>query len=269
MERSNIFISYSHKDRGWLERLTEQLAALQRRGLVDVWSDELIAVGSAWGEAINTALSRARIAILLVSPSYLASKFIWESEIPRIQDHAAKGMEALPLIIRPCAWQLEPFLAGLQARPPEGRALSLGNESQIDTDLTSFVTELASKIEHTKPWHFDARGEWDGNYGSNTSFVLNVQEQQKDKFSGTMTYTGGTITKIEGTLSAMQKEGGASDRGLVQVAFKETAHLRSDSGEVDLNGEYRGTASQGLISGAWFNKEERRLGDFVLKRDPQ
>ena len=57
MERSRIFISYSHQDRSWLERLTEQLAVLQRRGLVDIWSDELIAVGDAWEPAIETALT--------------------------------------------------------------------------------------------------------------------------------------------------------------------------------------------------------------------
>src|SRR5215470_5457177 len=117
MARLKVFISYSHKDRNWLERLTEQLAVLHRRGLVDIWSDELIAVGDAWEPAIDRALDGAKIAVLLVSPAFLASDFIWSREIPKIEAHAAQGMEALPLIIRPCARRLEPFLKALQARP--------------------------------------------------------------------------------------------------------------------------------------------------------
>jgi hypothetical protein len=50
------------------------------------------------------------------------------------------------LIVRPCAWQLEAFLAKLQARPREGRPPSLGSESRIDMDLSSFVIELANKV---------------------------------------------------------------------------------------------------------------------------
>jgi predicted nucleotide-binding protein len=94
MARAKIFISYSHKDRSWLGRLTEQLAVLQRRGLVDIWSDELIEVGGAWESAIEMALSGAKIAVLLISPSFLASEYIWRKEMPKIEAHADQGMEA-------------------------------------------------------------------------------------------------------------------------------------------------------------------------------
>lgn len=56
-------------------------------------------------------------------------------------------MHVLPLIVRPCAWLLEPDLARLQARPTDGRPLSIGSDSQIDSDLAMFVYELAAKID--------------------------------------------------------------------------------------------------------------------------
>src|SRR5438309_9272123 len=67
-------------------------------------------------------------------------------EMPRIIEHSKKGMDILPLILRPCAWQIETDLARLQARPELGRALSSGNDYQIDLDLSLFTYELAAKI---------------------------------------------------------------------------------------------------------------------------
>jgi hypothetical protein len=294
MERSRIFISYSHKDCDWLERLTEQLAVLHRRGLVDIWSDELIAVGDVWQEAIEKALTEAKMAVLLVSPSFLASEFIWTKEMPRIEAHAAKGMEALPLIVRPCAWQLEGFLASLQARPREGRALSLGNESQIDLDLSAFVTELADKIGHNRSVaarpiqasvqspgrrperYFDALGEWDGHYGNGLLIHLHVEQQSPTSFSGTLAYPDGTVTNIEGMISYhepgddvlwRQIGGRAANPDQIAVTFNEVGYkLLKDGGEVDLRGEYRAYASLTAMHGAWVSNQ--RLVDwFALRRD--
>src|ERR1041384_710793 len=147
MARTNIFVSYSHADRDWAERLRVHLAVLQRRGLIDLWSDRRIRMGSDWKADIDRALTEARIAVLLVSPNFLASEFIWKHEISMIVDHMANGMKAFPLIARPCAWQLEPILARLQARPLDDRALSQGSEANIDFDLSRFVYELASELE--------------------------------------------------------------------------------------------------------------------------
>jgi hypothetical protein len=273
-----------------LERLTEQLAVLQRRGLVDVWSDELIAVGDAWEPAIERALSGARIAVLLVSPSYLASDFIWTKEMPRIVAHAAQGMEALPLIVRPCAWKLEAFLANLQARPRDGRALSLGNESQIDMDLSSFVGELANKIGHGGPatataspqpvtdppqdQQFDVRGEWVGRYGNRLVICLTVDEQSSISFSGSLAYGDGTRTQVQGTILPRGQQDDAiwkqidhrpSDRDRIPVTFRETGYLHNGDGGVDFNGEYLAYASDGSMRGAWIS-QNRVVGSFVLER---
>src|SRR4051794_18392681 len=127
-ERTQVFISYSSSDREWLTRVRTHLSVLERRQLIDVWSDANIEIGFVWQQEIEAALSKARIAVLLISPAFLASKYVWEMEMPRIIEHSKKGMDILPLILRPCAWQLETDLARLQARPELGRALSSGND---------------------------------------------------------------------------------------------------------------------------------------------
>lgn len=146
MERTKLFISYSHDDRAWLARLAVHLGVLERRGRVELWSDERIRIGAKWLTEIKRALGEAKIAVLLVSPSFLASKFVWDEEMPHIRKHESLGMEVFPFIVRPCAWLLEPDLARLQARPTDGRPLSLGSDSQVDSDLAIFVYELAGRI---------------------------------------------------------------------------------------------------------------------------
>lgn len=38
-----VFISYSHKDEDWKNRLQTQLAVLENQGLLSVWEDRKIA----------------------------------------------------------------------------------------------------------------------------------------------------------------------------------------------------------------------------------
>ena len=57
MDRTKRFVSYSHCDRPWLERLKVHLALLQRRRFVHVSSDMGIEVGTRWRDEIETGLS--------------------------------------------------------------------------------------------------------------------------------------------------------------------------------------------------------------------
>lgn len=146
MPRTKVFVSYSHDDREWLSKFSLHVAILERRGLVELWSDEGIAAGADWEREIEIALGAAKVAVLMVSPAFLASEYIWKHEMPRIVAHSRQGMVALPLILRPCAWRLEEDLARLQARPTDGRPLSLGSESEIDLNLSELAYELAARV---------------------------------------------------------------------------------------------------------------------------
>lgn len=67
-ELGALFISYSHKDREWLDKLTEKLRPLKQRGEHGIWADSEIQPSQKWLEEIQHAISKARVAILLVSP---------------------------------------------------------------------------------------------------------------------------------------------------------------------------------------------------------
>src|SRR5712691_13083328 len=103
--RTKAFISYCHRDARHLARLHVHLAYYKRRGLLDVWDDMKVLPGAVWREEINKALLCAKVAILLVSADFLASRFIAENELPPLLAAArTKGTVILPIILSPCSF---------------------------------------------------------------------------------------------------------------------------------------------------------------------
>jgi len=84
-----IFLSYSHSDRQWADRLLIHLRAFADG--VEVWSDSQIAIGADWSDAITKAIASADFAIILVSADYLASDFIASGELPALLKSSAQG----------------------------------------------------------------------------------------------------------------------------------------------------------------------------------
>jgi len=81
-DRPTVFVSYSHEDRRWLHDLLTMLAPAMQTGAVRVWSDGEIEPSETWREEISAAMAAARVAVLLVSPPFLASPFINDVELP-------------------------------------------------------------------------------------------------------------------------------------------------------------------------------------------
>jgi hypothetical protein len=127
-----MFISYSHADEKWKNRLVKQLNVLVSEGRFEVWDDRRIAAGDNWYPAIAAAINTASVAILLISDDFLTSGFIRREEVPRLlKRRAEQGLRVIPLIIWPCAWQRVDWLRGMQARPTDGRPLASGKAYQI------------------------------------------------------------------------------------------------------------------------------------------
>lgn len=79
-----VFISYSHKDAVWLEKLKQFLGPLEEQGLIRVWDDTEIRPGAEWLAEIRKALGSARVAVFLVTQDFLNSPFIKSQELPAL-----------------------------------------------------------------------------------------------------------------------------------------------------------------------------------------
>jgi TIR domain len=142
---TKVFISYSHADREWLERLQRHLKPLVREGL-DCWDDTHIRPGDDWKQEIRAALDRAQVAVLLISADFFASDFIDENELPPLLVAAqAKGVRILPVILSASRFTRDPSLARFQAVNSPDRPLNnmpLAEQEKV-------LDRLAQAIEGT------------------------------------------------------------------------------------------------------------------------
>jgi hypothetical protein len=144
---SMVFLSYSHKDEAEKDALLSHLRVLDAGAdLIEVWSDDEIGSGEAWEAAIEKAISRARVAVLLVTANFLTSNFILEQEVPALlKRHQRDGVTVMPVIARACAWKRVDWLARLNVRPKHGKPVfDAGQDS--DAALAAIAEEIAAVV---------------------------------------------------------------------------------------------------------------------------
>ena len=149
--RDAVFVSYSHDDQDWRRKFTVMLAPdVRNHGLV-LWDDTLIPVGDDWRRDIDDGVRRAGVALLLVTGSYLASRFIMEEELPALVAH---GVRLVPVLVKQCRWYREPLLAAVQWAHDPGRdgpvAGSADPEGQI-VRVCDRLLELAPAAGPPRP----------------------------------------------------------------------------------------------------------------------
>jgi len=145
---SKIFISYSHKDEKWKDKLVEHLQVLELEGYCSLWDDRKIEMGVDWFPEIEKALQEAGIAVLLISAHFLTSKFIREQEVPRILERRRKeGLRVIPIIVEPCPWKKVEWLASIQLLPKDGKPLSIRKKHTVNTILAKLAEDIAALIK--------------------------------------------------------------------------------------------------------------------------
>lgn len=137
-----VFVSYSHQDRVWLDRLRTHLAPLLRKGALQVWEDSQLQPGSRWRDEIRQAIAAAGAAVLLVSPAFLASEFIASHELPRLL--AAARKRGCRLFWVPVAASLfeETELGEIQAAHDPQRPLETLSEAERNAALVAICRRI-------------------------------------------------------------------------------------------------------------------------------
>ncbi|HEV7505554.1 MAG TPA: pentapeptide repeat-containing protein [Thermoanaerobaculia bacterium] len=150
----SVFLSYSHKDERWKDRLKTHLGVLE----LDAWDDHRIEGGADWFEEIQDAMVRASVAVLLISEHFLTSKFILGEEVPLLlQRRREEGLPVIPVIVRSCAWDQVKWLQGIQGRPKDGKALFSFEGDRRNQELTKIAKEILGLLDRKVELRIDAR----------------------------------------------------------------------------------------------------------------
>ncbi|ADE16070.1 TIR protein [Nitrosococcus halophilus Nc 4] len=145
--RHQVFISYSHQDKEWLRKLRTMLKPLIRKGKISVWDDTHIQPSQQWRNEIKQALAQAKVAVLLVSPDFLASDFIAEEELPPLLDAAEKeGLKILWIPIR-ASWYEETEIEKYQAAHDPANPLASLNPAEQEMALVKIAKVIKAACE--------------------------------------------------------------------------------------------------------------------------
>jgi hypothetical protein len=148
--RDSIFISYSHKDKRFLDELQSMLKPLQRTGAVDAWADNRIQASSKWHDEINKSLNNAKAAVLLVSKGFLDSDFIANRELPPLLEAAEKdGLKIFWVCLSNCLYD-RTKIADYQAIHDIKKPLSKMTPSDRD-DVWKKIGEELEKVPPLPP----------------------------------------------------------------------------------------------------------------------
>ncbi|MBL1199939.1 MAG: TIR domain-containing protein [Nostoc sp. GBBB01] len=144
--RNQVFISYSHQDQQWLTKLQKHLKPMIRNQTLVVWDDTKICPGAKWREEIEKALAAAKVAVLLVSPDFLASDFIADNELPPLLDAAeAEGLTIIWIPLTYSGYE-ETEIEKYQSAHPPNQPLNSLNSGQEDQAWVKICKKIKAAI---------------------------------------------------------------------------------------------------------------------------
>jgi hypothetical protein len=144
--KDQVFVSYSHKDKKFLDELLVHLKPLERAGRVTVWSDQQINPGARWFGEIKIALASSKVVVMLLTSNFLASDFIQEHELgPVLKEAEAGGVTILWILVRACSYH-ETALRNFQAVMPLDKPLAQ-MKAERDSAWVQICKEIKKAIE--------------------------------------------------------------------------------------------------------------------------
>lgn len=137
-----VFISYANKDALYFNCFKEEFEVhigSSSLEIEEVWSDENIPVGEDWDEKIRHKMNEVDIAVLLLSPRFLNSDYIYAKEFKRFLERSNEGtLLIFPIFFMPCKMDVKKWesLYKLQFFKPDGARYGLaGKQAFSFSDL--------------------------------------------------------------------------------------------------------------------------------------
>lgn len=155
------FISYSHADEVFRQKLGRHLVNLQKDGSIIFWHDREIVPGEQWDKKIDENLASADIVLVLVSSDYLSSEYCDKECKQALYRHKAGEAVVIPIILRSAEWT-KTDLKDLQALPKDGKPVNKWEPEDdafldIVKGIRRVIAERLKRTASSKPFQPDNR----------------------------------------------------------------------------------------------------------------
>lgn len=248
--RRQLFISYSHKDRGFLERLLIHLKPLDLLYGLETWDDSKIRPGDIWLEEIETALKSARVALLLVSPDFLVSEFIQRKELPTLFDSAQQnGLKILWIPLSPCSWRQYPQIEQYQAAVSVKKTLAEMGKVERDRVMAGLCDHIKTLFAGTCKSHEDLSGDME-----NLNSPLHPVSKAIKDFKNEDLTDKTLLTDSNQESSVVFKSAGADETRIEAIH----SELLQQQIQMPVLGGIRHTLTQFNVTRGWLTRETGR-----------
>lgn len=145
--RLSAFLSYSFADEKYVRRLMVHLAPLERELGITLRTGVSGLAGSSWSEGQGAEIAEADIFFLCLSPDYLASQFIYYTELPAIRQRAEEaGALVIPVILKRCSWW--GFVDDRRVVPvaTTGRVVPIADWRRLEDGFDASATQIRDAV---------------------------------------------------------------------------------------------------------------------------
>jgi Tfp pilus assembly protein PilF len=121
--KTEIFCSYSRKDEKLFNELKNHLSSLKLSG-ASIELHERRILGNTWDDNVDEHINTANVILLLISANFIASDYVFSTEVKRaLERHKAGEARVIPIILRPVHWRSAPF-GTLRALPVDAKPVT-------------------------------------------------------------------------------------------------------------------------------------------------
>lgn len=158
-QKTNIFISYSHKDEHSMQRMKTHLNGLRRN--INIFADTDIMAGQSISQEISSNICDADIAIFLISADFLVS----EPCLAEWSEAKTKGIIRIPIVIKHCNWEKLLKNDDIKTLPKDGTPVN------AYSDEDSAYQEISNEIERILQ-------EYDACFNPKKDFLKELQDTE-------------------------------------------------------------------------------------------
>jgi len=142
-----VVVSSVSQDGEWLKAFRPHLNMLALYRDLEVWDETDIEAGSDRYQELDRRMKSARIVICFISVDYLIAIREFEAFDYLLEERQRGGLLLLPILIRPCFWEIVPWLKCIQMYPRDKQPVSTHYQGREEEVFKEVVLDVYNRSQ--------------------------------------------------------------------------------------------------------------------------